>query len=342
MKSVVVLPVLFCLCGTWAQGESGAARENDFFQPGNNSEGRESRVKEVKTETDATEMTHKQTDHQTTATTPDIWAELKELRDMVVEQRVELRNMGEKVDEQRTELRFTQSKLEELGRENAALVSRMTASENELSATKTDLQQHKSKVEELERENAALLSAMGDRVAASEKTLDGLKRENSAQTAQLSSMEARMSASESQLEELQRERAHKVAFSVGLTDSGLVGPFNTETTLIYRKVFSNLSQAYNPTTGIFTAPVRGLYYFSFAAFDFHYTGTLGLTLYHNDKRAMHSGIYNHDGSNEYVSNALILQLEESDVVYMRLPRGYQLTDDTNNPNIFTGFLLFPV
>ncbi|XP_078144161.1 uncharacterized protein LOC139924445 [Centroberyx gerrardi] len=311
MKSVVVLPVLFCLCGTWAQGESGAAQENDFFQPGNSSEGRESRVKEVKTETDATETTHKQTDHQTTATIPDIWAELKELRDMVVEQRVELRNMGEKVDEQRTELRFTQSKLEELGRENTALVSRMTASENELSATKTDLQLHKSKVEELERENAALLSAM----------------------------EARMSSSESQLEELQRERTHKVAFSVGLTDSGLVGPFNTETTLIYRKVFSNLGQAYNPTTGIFTAPVRGLYYFSFAAFDFHYTGTLGLTLYHNDKRAMHSGIYNHDGSNEYVSNALILQLEESDVVYMRLPRGYQLSDDTNNPNIFTGFLL---
>ena len=42
----------------------------------------------------------------------------------------------------------------------------------------------------------------------------------------------------------------RVAFSVGLTDAGSVGPFDTEIALKFSKVFTNISQAYNPTTGI--------------------------------------------------------------------------------------------
>lgn len=45
---------------------------------------------------------------------------------------------------------------------------------------------------------------------------------------------------------------------------------------------------------------------------------------------------------EYISNALSLELDERDVVYMRLPAGRGLWDNSNNHNTFSGFLLFPV
>lgn len=42
----------------------------------------------------------------------------------------------------------------------------------------------------------------------------------------------------------------KVAFSAGLTDSGSVGPFDDETTLIFSKTFSNVGGAYEQSTGV--------------------------------------------------------------------------------------------
>lgn len=41
----------------------------------------------------------------------------------------------------------------------------------------------------------------------------------------------------------------KVAFYTGLTNAGNVGPFNTEITLKYSNVHTNIGNAYNPATG---------------------------------------------------------------------------------------------
>ncbi|CAB1325963.1 unnamed protein product [Coregonus sp. 'balchen'] len=59
MRGAVVLLVLFCLSGAWAQGESGGVRENDITQQGLG-EGGES------WESDAEQLTNQ----------PDIWTEL--------------------------------------------------------------------------------------------------------------------------------------------------------------------------------------------------------------------------------------------------------------------------
>ncbi|CDQ87210.1 unnamed protein product [Oncorhynchus mykiss] len=133
---------VFCLSGEWTHEESGGGRENDITQR----TGEQNMVSEFQIETQRTEATG--TTGKRTTTPPDVWAELRALRDMVVEQRVELWNLG----------------------------ARLQASESE---------------------NAGY--------------------------------------------------GPKVAFYAALTDSGAVGPFSSETNLIYIKVFTNIGNALPPT-----------------------------------------------------------------------------------------------
>ena len=86
--AVALLVLLLCPSGTWTQGESGGDRESLVESHG----------------TEDTETTSKQTTGQT-ITTPDIWGEVEELRDMVdnlgtvvLEQRQKLRNMEKQVE----------------------------------------------------------------------------------------------------------------------------------------------------------------------------------------------------------------------------------------------------
>ncbi|XP_029314165.1 LOW QUALITY PROTEIN: complement C1q-like protein 2 [Cottoperca gobio] len=256
----VFLPLLLCLHWTWAYSEN---------------EGLKQEVRAA---------------HDQTYISAEMWAELKELRDMAIEHRTKI----EKLEQQSTYMQLihvssSEKEVEELKeRKQVNLLTRVTASEN------------KSTV-----------------------------------------LEARMSSSEKEVEELKREKADrpKVAFSIGLTDAGQVGPFNTKITLKFSKVFTNVGQAYNPHTGIFTAPVRGAYYFKFSAWD-NRSSWMGAELYHNDKRM--TWIFHHNDRESYssVSNAFVLQLEQGDVVYIVLSTGYGVYDAEYNLMNFSGFLLF--
>uniref|UniRef100_A0A4W5LC50 Cerebellin 17 n=1 Tax=Hucho hucho TaxID=62062 RepID=A0A4W5LC50_9TELE len=321
--AVALLVLLFCRSGAWAQEESGGDRESLVESHG----------------TEDTETTSKQTTSQTT-TSPDIWGEVEELRDMVdnlgtmvLEQKEKLRNMEKKV-ERRWREKWRRGAEARLESENAAMGARLSVIERE--------------VKDLKEQN----TAMGSRLSASEREVEELKRMNAALEARVTdsengntALEARLNAGEGMVEELRKEKADrpKVAFSAGLTNDGYLGPFNSITTLVYRRVITNIGKAYNPNTGVFTAPVRGLYYIRFTAMGLKGPQSIGPYIYHNDKSVMFNHQNNDNGHNRFLSNALTLELEAGDVVYMRLPVNQELYDEkSSNYSTFSGFLLFPM
>ncbi|XP_053180777.1 heavy metal-binding protein HIP-like [Scomber japonicus] len=322
-RAASFLALLLCLYWTGAQGESGGLTGNDITQTEVQSE-----ILGVKSTSDQTNIS------------PDIWAELKELRDMAIEHSVELRN--------------SKSKMEKLEQENTAMQTRLTASENEVeelqrenTASENEVKELKNEVMKLKIENAVLKA----RMKTSEDVMEKLKMENTDLQSRVTAsedkskvLEARMNASETEVEELKRQIADqpKVAFSLGLTDSGLIGPFDTDITLKFSKVFTNFGQVYSPITGHFTAPVRGAYYFSFNAADNRSNVWSAVNLYHNDKRVLWNDDYNYGTGDNRLSNSLVLQLEKGDVVYLVLPDGCSVYDNTYDHTNFNGFLLFPL
>uniref|UniRef100_A0AAZ1WVR3 C1q domain-containing protein n=1 Tax=Oreochromis aureus TaxID=47969 RepID=A0AAZ1WVR3_OREAU len=132
----------------------------------------------------------------------------------------------------------------------------------------------------------------------------------------------------------------QVAFSASLgkqspTDTG---PFTTETTLIFEHVITNIGNAYNQSTGIFTAPVRGVYHF-----EFHIFGTAGIraggSLFRNGDLICTA--YEHPKSGSVsASNGVSLLLEVGDQVSVRLPIGSSIHENQNHHTTFSGHLIF--
>ncbi|XP_030580204.1 complement C1q tumor necrosis factor-related protein 3-like [Archocentrus centrarchus] len=170
-----------------------------------------------------------------------------------------------------------------------------------------------------------------------------LKEGNQEQRATLESQKTELASQKTEINKLKQElKVKQVAFSASLLNqgSGDTGPFNTEATVIFKRVVTNIGNAYNPNTGIFTAPVRGAYYF-------------GLTLHgHGDPayptaaRLFKNGelifsAWEHQPANSpSTSNGASLLLEVGDQVLVRLWAGAKIYDDSNYHSIFRGHLLF--
>ncbi|XP_037614180.1 cerebellin-1-like isoform X2 [Sebastes umbrosus] len=151
--------------------------------------------------------------------------------------------------------------------------------------------------------------------------------------------ETRLRDSETQILELRSKESTKVIFSAA-TGGGLnnIGPFNTSTTLIYRTVISNIGNAYSPSTGIFVAPVAGVYYFTFF---YHAGGTnqANLNLYKDNKLIVWTGdVKSTSDQTDNGGNAVFLQLQPGDQVYVRMDANSWVWG-TDTHTTFSGFLV---
>ncbi|KAG5284228.1 hypothetical protein AALO_G00024350 [Alosa alosa] len=130
-----------------------------------------------------------------------------------------------------------------------------------------------------------------------------------------------------------------VAFSAALGVSGRFGPYNSEHVIRFKNVITRVGEGYDPKTGIFTATINGVYYFSFttAGVSDHYSR--GVIFYKNTTQISHASERSRNDGYGHVTSSATLQLVKGDRVYLSLSRNFQLYDDTNNHNTFNGFLI---
>ncbi|XP_067248903.1 complement C1q-like protein 4 [Chanodichthys erythropterus] len=144
----------------------------------------------------------------------------------------------------------------------------------------------------------------------------------------------------SQVELRKENRDREIAFSAALTQSNgeNIGPFPTEVTLTYKNVFTNIGNAYNPITGVFTAPLKGAYMFRISVFGYG-PNPAGACIYKNGEKLV-IAFANQPQRELNSSNGVVLILEVGDVVYVRLYPNTKIYDSYNNHSTFSGYLLF--
>ncbi|XP_017581274.1 complement C1q-like protein 3 [Pygocentrus nattereri] len=170
----------------------------------------------------------------------------------------------------------------------------------------------------------------------SQSQIDELKKQNAA-------LKGRVDSTELTVEALRKESTNipKVAFSFASGLNGYFGPLSVESTLIFRKQITNIGNAYNPLTGVFTAPLRGIYYFRFNVVGSSKSSRLAVSLMKNEERIFDVSKLP-QGSNQYAVGGATLLLQPGDHVYVNLRSDSQITDDNNNHCAFSGFVLFAV
>ncbi|XP_050977661.1 uncharacterized protein LOC127172440 [Labeo rohita] len=218
------------------------------------------------------------------------------------------------------------------------LTATVTEQKANIRALETRLREQQTFIlEELNRKTDALEMRLRDTEKAAEQQTFILEELNK-KTDDISNL------TQSQVEELRKEnRDREIAFSTSLMQSGSghVGPFTTDITLTYKNVYTNVGNAYNPITGIFTAPLKGAYWFSFSVAGVNSEASTA-SIMKNGQRVVTAHAHQSQGVLNS-SKGVVLILEVGDVVYVNLWSGRRIYDESNKHfNTFSGYLLFPL
>lgn len=138
-----------------------------------------------------------------------------------------------------------------------------------------------------------------------------------------------------QLQTLTQVRQVAFSASLGVSSKVTLGPFSGHTPLNYTYVMSNVGNAYSPTTGVFTAPVKGAYHFDFFAAG---SGHTAVMLVKNDEHTFAASKHAQEFST--TGNGVTLLLEVGDRVSLLLWQQCTIFDNQNHHSTFSGRLLF--
>ncbi|CAM4597407.1 unnamed protein product [Leuciscus chuanchicus] len=178
------------------------------------------------------------------------------------------------------------------------------------------------------------------------KTMETKMKSMEIELEKMKTMETKIKPMETELERLGTENKERVKVAFSATLSALenahkfIGPYATATSLVYENALTNIGNAYDTNTGIFTAPVKGVYYFNFVLFNHHVMST-GLRMLKNGHHVV-SATDNPPGQDteDTASNAVCLLLEEGDRINLQLWENCRVYTDGNRRNTFSGHLLF--
>ncbi|XP_038134322.1 caprin-2-like [Cyprinodon tularosa] len=201
-------------------------------------------------------------------------------------------------------------------------------------------------VRHLQKDNEAQaeeLMTVKAKVDITENQVEALKREGEAQAAELVTVKVKANVTADHVEALQRDgEVKRLAFSASLftSGSGNFGPFNTHTTLVFGHVVTNIGNAYSPSTGLFTAPVRGVYHFEFHLYGHGSSSSPTSAVLVRNGEEIIATYENQPSGGQKTSNGVTPLLNVGDSVFMRMRANSWIHDNPDHHTTFSGHLLF--
>ncbi|XP_041820805.1 ELKS/Rab6-interacting/CAST family member 1-like isoform X2 [Chelmon rostratus] len=232
-----------------------------------------------------------------------------------------------------------------LGAARAELEAKLKKIQNNTFSTK--LNEQKAEVDEFKEEIDRKFCAFDKKLKTQQTAVEQREADIDTLKSISAGIKNRLESTEIQLAEqnklklavnrLATEVNAKVAFSATIVESPGVftGPATTNNILIFDRALTNTGNAYDCSTGIFTAPLKGVYHFSFMTFGYN-RHTSGAILVKNGHYQVSTWEFTGLDKSDTTSNTVILELNVSDTVNIILWKGGKV-----HTSVFSGFLVFP-